>query len=550
MIDIKNLMVCHLKSVVSLWKSNFPSNYQYSEDIIHERIFLDRDFFEEASFVLLEENEVRGFIVVKINNSDLKEYEKCAWISLLLVDSGHRNKGYGKKLYDEAEKVIRNHGLDKIILGGELNNFFSGIPAPDDLNINFFKKRGFIINFEDHYDLIADVSQRDFSRISIPYNNESCYYIKTYEEGDFEKLNNFFHKSFPGRWEQEVMGYIENHGDYRNIILLWENEDILGFCKVYTSDSLSKYDFNYGSHWGSLGPVGIDKKIRGKFLGNNLLREALINLKSRDTNNVLIDWTILKDFYGQFGFKPYRVYRGAYKFMYNLRSNAMSKEEILEKIKHGLIVSCQALEKEPLHGSFIMARMALAAEEGGAVGIRANTIEDIEEIKTYVKLPLIGIIKEDYDNSEVYISPTLKEIKKLTFSSADIIAFDATFRERPDKSSTLDIIKMIHESGKLAMADISTLDEGLEAATLGADIISTTLSGYTSYSPAINGPDFELLKVLTKKLDIPVIAEGRVKTSEDLVNCFKCGAFSVVIGGAITRPQNITKEFVEAIKRG
>lgn len=228
----------------------------------------------------------------------------------------------------------------------------------------------------------------------------------------------------------------------------------------------------------------------------------------------------------------------------------MSKEEILEKIKHGLIVSCQALKEEPLHGSFIMSRMALAAEGGGAVGIRANTIEDIEEIKTYVKLPLIGIIKQDYDNSEVYISPTMVEIKKLILSSADIIAFDATFRERPDKSSTEDIIKLIHEAGKIAMADISTFEEGVEAVRLGIDIVSTTMSGYTPYSPSINGPDFELIKALTKKLGVPVIAEGRVKTTEDLLDCFQCGAYSVVIGGAITRPQNITKYFVEALKRG
>lgn len=226
----------------------------------------------------------------------------------------------------------------------------------------------------------------------------------------------------------------------------------------------------------------------------------------------------------------------------------MDNKVIKEKIRSGLIVSCQALEAEPLHSSVIMSRMAVAAKEGGAVGIRANSIEDIVEIRKAVDLPIIGIIKNIYEGSEVYITPTLKETNLLINSPADIIAFDATLRKRPDNEKLEDIIKAIKNSGKLAMADISTYEEGINAYNLGVDIVSTTMSGYTSYSGSISTPDYELIKKLSKSIKIPVIAEGRVKSPEQLVECLEAGAFCVVVGGAITRPQDITKGFVEAIK--
>ncbi len=224
------------------------------------------------------------------------------------------------------------------------------------------------------------------------------------------------------------------------------------------------------------------------------------------------------------------------------------EKEVLVQIKKGLIVSCQALEDEPLHSPIIMSKMAVAAKMGGAVGIRANTVEDINEIRKNVDLPIIGIIKEVYEDSEIYITPTLKETKELLDSSADIIAFDATLRKRPKNEKLEDIIREIKKSGKLAMADISTYEEGIQAYKLGVDIVSTTLSGYTPYSPQLLEPDYELIKKLSKDINIPLIAEGRVTTPEQLIKCLKCGAYSVVVGGAITRPQLITKHFVEAIE--
>lgn len=221
---------------------------------------------------------------------------------------------------------------------------------------------------------------------------------------------------------------------------------------------------------------------------------------------------------------------------------------MLNNIKGKLIVSCQALEDEPLHSSFIMGRMALAAKEGGASGIRAQGIEDINEIKKIVDLPVIGIIKRSYDDSEIYITPTLKEVGDLLNTECEMIALDATMRKRPNDEKLEDLVKAIHEGGKLAMADISTLEEGIQAEKLGFDCISTTLSGYTPYSTQSPTVDIPLLKALVEKVSVPVICEGKINTPEDLKEAFNKGAYSAVVGGAITRPQQITKRFTDILK--
>ena len=221
---------------------------------------------------------------------------------------------------------------------------------------------------------------------------------------------------------------------------------------------------------------------------------------------------------------------------------------MLKKIKGKLIVSCQALEDEPLHSSFIMGRMAKAAKEGGAIGIRAQGVSDINEIKKVTGLPVIGIIKRNYEDSEIYITPTIKEIKELLETECEMIALDATNRLRPNGENIKDLIHCIHNSNRLAMADISTFEEGVQAEKLGFDCISTTLSGYTPYSTQGEGVDFDLLEKLVKTVNIPVICEGKINTPEDLKKAFELGAYSAVVGGAITRPQQITRRFTKVLK--
>ncbi|MDO4662220.1 MAG: N-acetylmannosamine-6-phosphate 2-epimerase [Tissierellia bacterium] len=223
----------------------------------------------------------------------------------------------------------------------------------------------------------------------------------------------------------------------------------------------------------------------------------------------------------------------------------------IEDAKGKLIVSCQALPDEPLHSSFIMGRMALAAKTAGACGIRANTIEDIKEIKKNVDLPIIGIIKKDYDNSKIYITPTMDEIDKLVEEGVDVIATDATDRKRPNHNNLkefYDDIRKKYPDIKL-MADCSTIQEALHADELGFDFIGTTMVGYTKESEGlkIEENDFQIIRELLEKTHHPIIAEGNIDSPDKAKRVLELGVYSVVVGGAITRPQNIAKKFVDKI---
>lgn len=225
--------------------------------------------------------------------------------------------------------------------------------------------------------------------------------------------------------------------------------------------------------------------------------------------------------------------------------------EKVESLKGKLIVSCQALPHEPLHSSFIMGRMALAAKEGGAYGIRANTKEDIAEIQTQVDLPVIGIVKRDYEDSKVYITPTMKEINELMEVRPDIIALDATHSLRPGGRTLDEFYREIRNSypEQMLMADCSTVEEALFADQLGFDFIGTTLVGYTDQSKSlkIESNDFEIIRQIVAKVKHRVIAEGNINTPEKARRVIELGAFSVVVGSIITRPQLITKSFAEAL---
>ncbi|HDC8482947.1 TPA: N-acetylmannosamine-6-phosphate 2-epimerase [Staphylococcus aureus] len=220
-------------------------------------------------------------------------------------------------------------------------------------------------------------------------------------------------------------------------------------------------------------------------------------------------------------------------------------------LPHGLIVSCQALPDEPLHSSFIMSKMALAAYEGGAVGIRANTKEDILAIKETVDLPVIGIVKRDYDRSDVFITATSKEVDELIESQCEVIALDATLQQRP-KETLDELVSYIrtHAPNVEIMADIATVEEAKNAARLGFDYIGTTLHGYTSYTQGqlLYQNDFQFLKDLLQSVDAKVIAEGNVITPDMYKRVMDLGVHCSVVGGAITRPKEITKRFVQIME--
>lgn len=224
--------------------------------------------------------------------------------------------------------------------------------------------------------------------------------------------------------------------------------------------------------------------------------------------------------------------------------------DILNRIKGTVVVSVQAMPNEPLYLEQCMIGMMKSVVNGGAGALRLAGARDVKNAKKLFNLPIIGltkpnIIPKNYKEL-VYITPNIKDVIELVEAGADVIATDATQRKRPNNEKLQDLIKYIHINKRLAMADISTLEEGLNAKELGADIISTTLAGYTlesANSPA-NEPDFKLLKQLVEQTQLPVVLEGRIWEPEQVNKAFELGAHCVVIGSAITRPQLITKRFV------
>lgn len=231
----------------------------------------------------------------------------------------------------------------------------------------------------------------------------------------------------------------------------------------------------------------------------------------------------------------------------------MRKEEIMEKVKGSLIVSCQALPGEPLYmeDDSMMPLMARAAKIAGACAIRTNGVRDVIAIREETNLPIIGLIKKSYEGFEQHITCTMDEIDALAKAGTDVIALDCTLRKRKDGRTVKEFIKAIKEKypNVVLMGDISNLEEGINAYKAGVDMVGTTLSGYTSYTPKLEGPDYELVKSLAETIDIPVIAEGRIHYPEQAAEMLKLGAYAVVVGGAITRPLEITTRFMEAIKK-
>lgn len=226
-------------------------------------------------------------------------------------------------------------------------------------------------------------------------------------------------------------------------------------------------------------------------------------------------------------------------------------QQILSDTHNSIIVSCQALPGEPLYCEemSLMPFMAKAAQMAGCKCIRTSSVRDVTEIKRATSLPVIGLIKRTYEGYDSYITPTMREIEELLEAEADIIALDCTLRLRGDGTTINEFLAQIRQKYPdiTLMADISTYEEGINAWKCGADIISTTMSGYTSYSPQTDEPDFELVKQLAKDLPIPLVAEGKIHYPYQVKKLLKSGAHAVVIGGAITRPLEIARRFYQEL---
>lgn len=223
----------------------------------------------------------------------------------------------------------------------------------------------------------------------------------------------------------------------------------------------------------------------------------------------------------------------------------------IQKLHKGLVVSCQALPGEPLYKpeGGVMVLMAKAAIEAGAIGIRAQGVVDIMQIKAAFDVPVIGIIKKNYEQYSSYITTTMAEVDALVAAKSDIIALDATMRPRGDGTTVNEFVEAIKAKypDQLLMADIATLEEGLNAAALGFDLIGTTMNGYTENTTQQDEPNFALMKALVESTDVPIIAEGKLHTPEDLSKAYQTGIYTAVIGGAITRPLEIAQRFMAVL---
>ena len=218
---------------------------------------------------------------------------------------------------------------------------------------------------------------------------------------------------------------------------------------------------------------------------------------------------------------------------------------LLEALQGQLVVSAQADPGSPLRDTALIAAMGRAAILGGAGGLRLRGGPDIAALRPLTRLPIIGLTKNDHPGTEVYITATPAEVAEVARAGADLVAFDATRRPRPH--SVQELTGTVHTHGALAMADVSTLAEAEAALESGADLVSTTMSGYTAHSPQSDEPDWALMAALGER-GLPFAAEGRLRTPEHARRALDLGALCVVVGSAITRPDDVTRWFVGALR--
>lgn len=304
-VSIKEIEQNDLQNLTDICRKAFPEEYHVTKDKIERHLLKDAEYSSRMSRKIVDETtgDLIGFLGVKISKNQ-QLYPDTAWISLFAVMPEEQKKGYGQMLLDSVCENLKKRGIRKIYVGQDFNNFFSGIPDPDDRKKHFFEKNGFNLNVENHYDLEADIVENhlidDFDTVSF----EKEYLTDSYH-GEKEALISFIEREFPGRWVFEAEEALNMGKDAKSIILMWNKEktEVLGYCMLSVDTD----------GYGGLGPVGIAKKIRGRHVGDYILNMSLKQLRNIGAKRVNIDWTILKDFYGQFGFLPERTYCGAYK---------------------------------------------------------------------------------------------------------------------------------------------------------------------------------------------------------------------------------------------
>lgn len=221
---------------------------------------------------------------------------------------------------------------------------------------------------------------------------------------------------------------------------------------------------------------------------------------------------------------------------------------LLEGLRGGLIVSVQAWRGSALDDPSVIAAMSRAAEESGAVAVRIEGLRNLAAVRSRVELPIVGLIKREYPGFEPYITPTLAEVREIVAAGAEIVAFDATSRLRPDGCSLQDIVAEIHAHGRLALADCSTAKDGVASFECGADVLATTLCGYTPETKGRTLPALDLVREF-RALERYTVCEGGVRSPGDVRAALDAGADAVCVGSAITNVDWLVREFAGAADR-
>lgn len=308
--NCRNLELGDLKEIAALCDVAFQKNYHITEQKLFNNLFESHDFCRTASKVLTDENgKLIGFIGVKVS-SNQELYPKTAWLSIMAVDVKKQKHGYGTCLLRESINTLKALQIEKVILGQDFANFFSGIPIQNEGDVSFFQKNGFQVNADSHYDLEADiVHNKKIDAFDITPWAEK-YPVNIYSDEDKNKFLDFLNTEFPGRWVYEAEEALEQNKNNEEIILMWDRDKdkIVGYCMLTVDREKTGNVIGYGG----LGPIGIAKQIRGSHVGDYILHQSLIQLRKLCVTTVNIDWTILEKFYGQFDFKIERTYRGGY----------------------------------------------------------------------------------------------------------------------------------------------------------------------------------------------------------------------------------------------
>lgn len=224
------------------------------------------------------------------------------------------------------------------------------------------------------------------------------------------------------------------------------------------------------------------------------------------------------------------------------------KTTVIPALHRGLVVSCQAPIDSPLHDPVVIAAMATAAVQRGAVGVRIDTPSHIQAVRQRVQVPIIGLWKQQIPGYQVYITPQFEHAQAVAAAGADVIAIDATSRDRPQGETVDTLIQRIHqELGKQVMADVDTLEAGIAAAAAGADLVGTTLYGYTPTTQSHQPPGFELLAQLVARLEVPIVCEGGIASPEMAKQALDLGAYTVVVGTAITGIDALVQAYCAAV---